>query len=99
MQDLMPSFFDELTKIAKKEPKPNPVRPYAKGIAGMTLGSGIGYLAMEAADRMARAGGGSGISKGMAKAIPIVGAISGFVGGLLQEKMLREARRAARHGG
>ena len=97
MNDRLPYFFDELTKIARADPQAV-LRPYVKGVAGMTVGSGVGWLGMAAADKAHRSATGKGLPRGLKAAIPIVGAVSGFISAALQDKMFSRAKKELNKG-
>lgn len=89
-------FFEEMHEIlkeAQEERQEHPALTVAKGIGGLALGAGTGYVLTEGADRGIRALGGPGIPRGVKQvAVPIVGGAAGLGYGLLQHKMLERMR-------
>jgi hypothetical protein len=88
------SFADEMLKIAEGEVPPraeHPIMPYVKGVAGMAIGSGLGYAGMEALNRYALKGRASSPAW-LNYGVPIAGGIAGLTASGLQEHMLGKAR-------
>lgn len=85
------AFFDEMLKIAEEQSTEHPAMPYVKGIGGMAVGSGLGYLAAEGANRYLFKGemGKPGVTSIVA---PIVGGVAGLGVAGLQQHMLNKAR-------
>lgn len=85
------SFFDEMLKIAEEQRAEHPALPYVKGIGGMAVGSGLGYLAAEGANRYLFKGemGKPGVVRVVA---PIAGGVAGLAASGLQQHMLNKAR-------
>lgn len=83
------SFFDEMNKIAEEQKREHPVLTVAKGVGGLGLGAGLGYVGMHGLDKGIKALGGKGVSPGVIRyGGPAVGTAAALGYGLLQNKML-----------
>jgi hypothetical protein len=89
------SFVDEMMKISEDvvpaQRAEHPAMPYVKGVAGMALGSGLGYAGMEALNRYGF-GGNMGKGEWLRYAVPIAGGLSGLAASGLQGHMLNKAK-------